>query len=133
MFATGKDLSGRERSALGKPSSESGQTIVASIWEFQAAFGKIERYLQHQPWLTGTRFSLADISWMGDVHRLNLMGFPLTDYPTVSHWYNRVQQRPSFQTAVLDYEAPAVRHFFRVYTLWRRLRGSTVKQMTRAA
>ncbi len=103
--------------------------IVGAIREFQQAFAKMDCYLADQQWLAGEQFSLADISWMGDVHRMMLMDFPLDDYKQLQDWIKRVQSRPSYKTALVAYEPKVARYFFRIYSLLRRVRGTDVKSM----
>jgi len=108
------------------------EKILQAILEFQETFAKMDSYLQKHQWLAGDKFSLADISWMGDVHRLMLVSFPMTDYPRLQQWVGRVRKRPSFQKALIDYEPVVARYFFKLYTFVRRLRGSNVEQLARA-
>lgn len=54
--------------------------------------------------------SLADIAWCIDIHRFQLMKFPMT-YSALLGWYGKIEARPSFRKMVLDYEAQVLRQF----------------------
>ena len=95
------------------------QELVAALKSDSASFAKIDHYLQQhaeneQPWMLGDRFSLADIAWMVNVHRLCLMGFPLEPYPFLAQWYLASQQRACFHTGLVDYEPLAVKMYAKV-------------------
>ena len=87
--------------------------------EFAGAFGvfldtldRMERELANRPWLSGERFGLADASLLPYVLRLEHLGLdPVIDpgtRPRVADWLARVRARPSFETAVQAWVAPAV-------------------------
>ena len=107
--------------------------ILQSIKDFQTAFEKMDRYLAKHTWLAGEQFSLADISWMGDTHRLILMNFPLNHYPHLQRWIKQVKARPSFQKALVAYEPKVIKYFFKAYSLIRRIKGTSVAQLAKAA
>jgi len=71
---------------------------------------ELEARLKEHEWLAGDAFSLADIAWCIDIHRFQLMKFPMT-YSALLGWYGRVEARPSFKKMVLDYEAQVLRQF----------------------
>jgi glutathione S-transferase len=55
--------------------------------------------LKGGPWLLGQQFTLADICLLPSIDRLNDLGLSHIwerDYPEVTEWYERAQQRPSF-------------------------------------
>jgi len=109
------------------------EKILQSISEFHQAFAKMNEHLSRQPWLAGNEFSLADISWMGDVHRMMLMKFPLTEYPHLQRWIKLIEARPSFQKALVAYEPWVIKYFFKTYSLLRRIKGTSLSQMDHAA
>ena len=96
------------------------QQEIADAAQFvSASFAKIESYLQqsstsNKTWMAGEDFSLADIAWMVNVHRLCLMGFPLKQYPLLAKWYLASQQRECFQKGLVDYEPMVMRIYARV-------------------
>ena len=71
---------------------------------------ELDARLQDHEWLAGDAFSLADISWYIDIHRFQLMKFPIA-HPALPSWYGRIEARPSFKKMVLDYEAEVLRQF----------------------
>jgi len=82
--------------------------IRSAVRDFSTALGVMDRALQGQDWLEG-EFSLADISWLCDVHRLAWMHFGLDRYPQVAQWYDRWRSRPSFDAAIVRWEPRVVR------------------------
>jgi len=62
----------------------------------------MERDLADQPWLNGADFSLADIAIIPYVTRLDRLGLSemWAGLPRVADWFQRVQQRPSFASAI---------------------------------
>jgi len=65
---------------------------------------QLDARLKDHGWLAGDFFSLADIAWCIDIHRFQLMRFPMPHSALLS-WYGRIEARPSFKKMVLDYEA----------------------------
>jgi len=80
---------------------------------------ELENALQRHSWLAGGDFSIADIAWVVNAHRLALMRFPLVDYPKLSSWFRRVAARPSYRKALLAYEQPGPRRLMRFYNFFR--------------
>jgi glutathione S-transferase len=69
-----------------------------------ATFGKADAVLADQPFLAGVSFSLADAAMLPYVLRvdhLNLGGL-LEGRSALMDWYQRIQDRPSYQSAVAD-------------------------------
>ena len=55
-------------------------------------------------WLAGEDFSLADIAWMPNFHRFDLLGWPFDRYPHLSRWFAAASARESYQTALEAWE-----------------------------
>ena len=55
-------------------------------------------------WLAGPQFSLADIAWMPNFHRFDLIGWPFDRYPHLSRWFAAVSARDSYRTALEEWE-----------------------------
>jgi glutathione S-transferase len=69
-------------------------------------FADMEKTLAAQPWLVGDHYTIADAAFTPYVVRLDhldLIGL-LDRTPRVAGWYRRLQQRPSFQTAITRWE-----------------------------
>ncbi len=73
-------------------------------WIVQMLTEMDQRLAQHQ-WLAGDAFSLADLAWSIDIHRFELIKFPMERYAAMLAWYRRIEARPGFQRMVFDYEA----------------------------
>ena len=88
--------------------------VRCSIDEMHKVVRIIDAYLIKQTWLLGNEFSLADIAWMVNIHRLDLMGFPLSRYNNLGLWYQRCKQRESFQQGLVDYEPALIMFLFKI-------------------
>lgn len=62
----------------------------------------MQRTLSASPWLAGDTFSLADIAYTPYMTRLEHLGLEqlIRSRPQVAGWADRLQQRPSYQTAM---------------------------------
>jgi glutathione S-transferase len=90
-------------------------------------FSNLDQALQNQQWLVENSFSLADIAWIPNVRRLDIMGYPLKKHPNLIVWYERFQKRQSYQKGIEGYEIiPALDHF-RTYCEQREKEGTGIK------
>lgn len=55
-------------------------------------------------WMAGDRFSLADIAWMPNFHRFDVLRWPLERYPNLSRWFEQASARPSYKEALEGWE-----------------------------
>ena len=96
-----------ERVAFYRDFSENGTAWAARVDDgknaAQVALEKLETILEKDSWLGGHTFGLADIAWIVNVARLQLVKFPLEDFPRVLKWATRVKARPSYHRAVTSY------------------------------
>lgn len=77
-------------------------------------------------YLCGEAFTLADIAWMPNVHRFSLMGWPFNRTPHLARWFQHVSQRPSYQSALVDWQPERVAGAFARYTETRCQDGTDV-------
>jgi len=59
-------------------------------------------------WMAGDQFSLADIAWMPNFHRFDLMRWPLDIYPNLTRWFATASARPSYTKALDGWEPKAL-------------------------
>ncbi len=64
----------------------------------------------NEPWLCGATFSLADVGMVTIMHRLVCAdwNFLWDDLPAIQAYWDRLKARPSFKTAVTDFDLPSV-------------------------
>lgn len=67
------------------------------------------RYLEDcladgRTWFTGEVFTIADIAWMPNLHRMDLMRWPLDRYPRLHKWLSRAMARDSYKNALEAWE-----------------------------
>ncbi len=104
------------------------EKIRGHVQEMVSACSFLEEHLESSRWLNGESFGLADISWIVNIYRLDKMAFPLQQYPCLSDWLMRVSRRNSFEKAIKQYESTAMRCYFSLYTLFRKLKGTGVSR-----
>jgi glutathione S-transferase len=59
-------------------------------------------------WMAGDVFSLADIAWMPNFHRFDILRWPLDKYPRLSDWFAIASDRPSYKEALEGWEPQAL-------------------------
>ncbi|MGH7905426.1 MAG: glutathione S-transferase family protein [Candidatus Binataceae bacterium] len=66
---------------------------------------EMEAALSESEWLAGANYSLADVSLTPYVNRLDMLGLAAMwgGRPRVSEWFGRIQNRPNFKPAVIDW------------------------------
>ena len=94
------------------------------------ALDHLEGLLRHSPFLNGTDFGLADISWLPNVHRVLAMKYPLVKFPKVTEWYQSACKRPCFREAIISFEPVPVVFFMKSYAAYRALRGTGINTFT---
>jgi glutathione S-transferase len=63
----------------------------------ERALGIMELKLRQSPWMTGDRFTLADIALFAYTHVAEEGGFDLGRYPGVMDWIGRITSRPNYK------------------------------------
>lgn len=77
--------------------------------------------------LEGPDFTLSDIAWMPNVHRFKLMDWPFERTPHVQKWFENISKRPSYQEALLNWQAEPAIDAFSVHTKQRQAEGTDVR------
>jgi glutathione S-transferase len=69
--------------------------------QLRSALERMDHSLQAGPWLVGEMFTLADVSILPTVVRIEdlELTYLWDDLPTIQDWYTRIQARPSFAAA----------------------------------
>lgn len=68
---------------------------------FDQGLSELNEKLQTRKYLIGDRVTLADISWYITLHRLELAGYPLQNYPALDEYVSRIGQRPAFKRQIM--------------------------------
>jgi glutathione S-transferase len=76
-----------------------------AIRSYDSTLAEMEKALSKQTWLAGNDFSLADVALAPYIHRLaDLKMLMLCEKrPAVLDWYSRLKERPSWQTAIVEW------------------------------
>ncbi len=119
-----RHLRNKELLAFHQRFSEEGfsaEELQQAIAKAHCCMAELDRQLADNEWLAGAEFSLVDISWIVNVHRLELMRFPLGDFANVQRWFAAMRARPSYKRALVAFEPLAVRLFVRSFGYLRSL------------
>lgn len=83
-------------------SDEDAQTATNLMDGF---FTEMETILSENHWLVGDTYTLADISWSPTITTLMSGNYDFSAFPNLMAWYDRICERPSFQTSVIEWRA----------------------------
>ena len=67
-----------------------------------------EVFKDGRQWMAGDQFSLADIAWMPNFHRFDVLRWPLDRYPRLSAWFELASARRSYKEALEGWEPQAL-------------------------
>ncbi len=80
------------------------QELDAAKATLDACFADLEKALEGREWLAGNHISLADIAWIPLYYTLHVLaGYSFDDMPNIEAWSKRIEQRPSYALAVLEW------------------------------
>ncbi|MBT0959126.1 glutathione S-transferase family protein [Alphaproteobacteria bacterium KMM 3653] len=103
------------------------ERVKAAVQRTMDGFRKLDGILADgRSYLGGESFTLADVAWMPNVHRFSLMGWPFDRTPHLAQWFARVSNRPSYQSALVDWQPEEVVGAFAAYTKQRQDEGTDV-------
>lgn len=89
-------------------------------------FVALDTALEGSDWLVGSQFSLADVAWVPNARRLDMIQYPFDRHPNLANWYERIKARPSYTSGIADCEVPPAMAQFKEYTLQRISEGTGV-------
>lgn len=79
------------------------ERVAGAKTELRSALDSLEKALGENPWLSGTRYGLADISWVVNLNRLQQAQVDLSPWPRFAEWGQRSMARAAFDAAVASY------------------------------
>ena len=68
-------------------------------------------HLENKVWIDGAKFSIADITWMTLLHRLdevNLIDLFTKKLSNLRDYYCRLQNRESFSSCIIEFNSEAI-------------------------
>ncbi len=102
--------------------------IDAAVQRTDSGFQTLNQHLSDgREYLGGNTFSVADIAWMPNVHRLQLMDWPFDRTPHLNSWFQRMQSRPSYREALMQWQPDELKRSFAIYTGLRQAQGTDVR------
>jgi glutathione S-transferase len=77
------------------------EDVDAALEMLRMTLERMQKVLSDSPWLVGDTFTLADVSMMPNIVRMDDLGLAhlWADLPRVCDWYERIQSRPAFEKA----------------------------------
>jgi len=78
------------------------EDLEAALEQIRNTCQRVEHSLLDGPWLTGYKYTLADIILAPLIDRMEDLGFAylwIEDYPRMKDWLSRMQSRPAYQKA----------------------------------
>ena len=93
----------RQREALEKGLDS--RFFKDAVWRLDQLLADMESALSQAPWLAGDSYSLADAGLTPYVTRLSNLRLidATTTRPRVLEWFERIQARPSYETAIMKW------------------------------
>jgi len=79
------------------------ERVAKANTELAATLDGLEMALGGAPWLSGTRYGLADISWVVNLNRLQQAQVDLSGWARFVEWGERTMARAAFDRAVASY------------------------------
>ncbi|WP_286828270.1 MULTISPECIES: glutathione S-transferase family protein [Kordiimonas] len=103
--------------------------IGESVKHMQSVCEELEQSLVSSggQWLLGDMITQADLTWIVNIHRLDLMRWNFSRTPMLRKWLDAFRDRPSFRAAVRGYEPVSVRLLMKMYAMLRQWGGSGVQ------
>ncbi len=86
------------------------EEIDAAVENYRRALAQLDSRLADSAFLVDDKFGLADISWVVNIRRAELLELrqpnllQLQSFPNLLEWYERLEARPSFHSALLAFE-----------------------------
>jgi len=87
------------------PKGFAGEDFSAALEQIHDTAKRMDASLAQGPWLLGETYSLADVILAPLLDRMADLGFADLwdkDFPSVTDWYKRLQDRPAFKRAFFD-------------------------------
>lgn len=88
----------------------SDEDFNSAVELLNGTFAEMDRMLAGNDWMIGNCYSLADISWAPTLTTLLRGGFPFESYANIRAWYQRISERPAFQSGVAVWQPGEHRH-----------------------
>ncbi len=102
--------------------------INAAIARTDDGFRHLDQALSDgRAFFDGAEFTVLDVAWMPNVHRFSLMDWPFDRTPHLARWFERVAQRPSYRTALLDWQNENLMGNLAAYTRKRQADGTDIR------
>jgi glutathione S-transferase len=81
--------------------SRNAGSIDRALRACQQHFQLLDAQLEAQPFLAGSKFTLADVPAGSTLYRYFEMGLPVAQHPNIAKWYARLSERPAYKEHVM--------------------------------
>jgi glutathione S-transferase len=75
--------------------------IDAAVESLKPLWERLDQHLSDQSFIAGDEFTMGDIPVGAMCHRYHALGIERPAIGSVSAWYERLKQRPAYQTHVM--------------------------------
>ena len=93
--------------------------------QWMEALHNLNSSLINRNWIVDDAYSLVDIAWGINIHRLNQVGIKFDQFREVKRWYRKIKKRPAFvevtksSECVSNHWVHSVNYLIRVLARWR--------------
>ena len=84
------------------PEQRDAAALAAAQRSCEQALAILDRHLKDRAYVAGERFTMGDIPAGISVYRWYALPLRRSDFPHVKRWYDRLAERPGFQTHVMQ-------------------------------
>ncbi|WP_312291123.1 glutathione S-transferase C-terminal domain-containing protein, partial [Stutzerimonas nitrititolerans] len=75
--------------------------VAAALEECSSLLARVDRVLAEQPYLSGAAFGMGDMPLGSFIYAWFEMPIERPELPYLQAWYQRLQERPAYQRAVM--------------------------------
>jgi Glutathione S-transferase len=87
------------------------RVAIKAFENLKSHLTSLDVHLENKIWIDGDKFSIADITWMTLLHRLdevNLIGLFTKKLSNLKDYYSRLKNRKSFSSCIIEFSSEAI-------------------------
>jgi glutathione S-transferase len=87
------------------------RVAIKAFENLKSHLTSLDVHLENKIWIDGDKFSIADITWMTLLHRLdevNLIGLFTKKLSNLRDYYSRLKNRKSFSSCIIEFSSEAI-------------------------
>jgi glutathione S-transferase len=94
-----------------KRNSPHQRVAIRAFVSLRSHLTSLDGHLENKVWIDGSKFSIADITWMTLLHRLdevNLIDLFTKKLSNLRDYYNRLKNRESFSRCIIEFNSETI-------------------------